>query len=176
MALLPRMRPDFKVRLDSDPGLVLQKLRSKLEADDAPFEGQVVKGHACLRSHTGRRNLMSPHLELDVQEEDGADVLRGRFSPQPNVWTGFMALFGIIGMLGLAGAMYGFAQMTVGESPRWLLAAPAAVGIIAFIYGAAFIGQGLSSAEMFDLRAFVQCTVRDVEDEAADQPAAASDA
>jgi hypothetical protein len=47
--------------------------------------------------------------------------------------------------------------------PIWMIwAAPASVVLIAFIYGAAFIGQGLSAEEMFELRAFVEYAVREV--------------
>lgn len=40
--------------------------------------------------------------------------------------------------------------------------APAGLALIAFIYGAAFIGQGLSNEDTFELRAFVEGTVRKV--------------
>jgi hypothetical protein len=72
-----------------------------------------------------------------------------------------MGLFFALAMLGLAGLVYGLAQMAV-DGPLWpLWAAPAAVALIAFIYGAAFIGQGLSTEEMFTLRAFVEASIRD---------------
>jgi len=40
--------------------------------------------------------------------------------------------------------------------------APVSLALIAFIYDAAFIGQGLSNDEMFELRAFVERTVQEV--------------
>jgi hypothetical protein len=43
-------------------------------------------------------------------------------------------------------------------------AAPVSLALIAFIYGAAFIGQGLSNEEMYELRAFVENTAREVRD------------
>ncbi|MEZ4649475.1 MAG: hypothetical protein R3E97_11975 [Candidatus Eisenbacteria bacterium] len=165
MSLLPRMRPDFVLDLEVDGEQVLETLRRKLAKDDAPFEGQVLKGHACLRLPPKRRSMLSPFLEIDTKVEDGKEVIHGRFSPAPNVWTGFMALFGTIAMLGLAGTIYGLAKITLGGGLLWLLSGPAAIALIAFVYGAAFIGQGLSSQEMFDLRAYVQCIVRDLQDE-----------
>ena len=165
MSLLPRMRPDFVLNLEVDGDQVLDALRQKLAKGDAPFEGQVLKGHACLRLPQKRSSMLSPYLEIDTRVEDGKEVIHGRFSPQPNVWTGFMALFGTIAMLGLAGTIYGLARITLGGGLLWLLSGPAAIALIAFVYGAAFIGQGLSSQEMFDLRAYVQCIVRDLQDE-----------
>jgi hypothetical protein len=157
------MRPDFTVPISSDGDQVLDVLRERLARDDAPFEGQVLKGHACLRVPEARRSLLSPHLEIDTQEEDGRLYLHGRFGPRPSVWTGFMALFGVIALLGLAGVIYGAARMTLGGGAWWLLSGPAAVALIAFVYGAAFIGQGLSSTEMFELRDYVQRVVGEIE-------------
>lgn len=163
MSMLTPMRPDFAIPLSVDGDLVLETLRDRLASGDATFEGQVVRGHACLRMPEAERSLFSPHLELETRVEDGRGVLRGRFGPRPNVWTGFMGLFGVIAMLGLAGVVYGLARMTLGGGAIWLLSGPAAVVLIAFVYGAAFIGRGLSTEEMFALRAYVQCLVRDLE-------------
>jgi uncharacterized iron-regulated membrane protein len=109
-----------------------------------------------------RRSYLSPTLNLETAEEGGRQLI-GRFHPHPNVWTGFMALFGIIAMLGIGGVMYGFAQMTVDQRPWGLWAGPIAAALIAFVYGAAFIGQGLSADEMHEMRSFVECAVRDMD-------------
>ncbi len=72
-----------------------------------------------------------------------------------------MALFFFIGMLGLTGLVWGLAQLTLG-GPIWgIWAAPVSIALIAFIYGAAFIGQGLSGGEMYQLRAFVEEALRE---------------
>jgi len=51
-----------------------------------------------------RRSLLSPNLELELRESEAGTVLHGRFSPPPNVWTGFMGLFFLLGMLGSVGS------------------------------------------------------------------------
>jgi hypothetical protein len=117
--------------------------------------------HACVRLPEARRTLLSPHLEIELLATDAGPVIEGRFSPRPNVWTGFMALFFFLGMVGLCGLMWGLAQMTIGGPLGTIWAAPASLALIAFIYGAAFIGQGLSTEEMFELRTFVETTVRE---------------
>jgi len=164
MSMLPSMRPDFTVPLTVDGDIVLRTLQERLARPESPFEGQVLGDHANLRLPEDRRTMLSPYLEIEMlEEENGGLALHGRFSPQPNVWTGFMALFGTIAMLGLAGVIYGIAQLMLGGSWLWLLAGPAAVGLIAFVHGAAFIGQGLSAEEMFELRDFVQRLVGELE-------------
>lgn len=59
----------------------------------------------------------------------------------------------------------------VGESPWALAGVPAALALVGFTYGAAFIGQGLGAEEMYRLRSFVDDCV-----EAAAQPTVALDA
>jgi uncharacterized integral membrane protein len=66
-----------------------------------------------------------------------------------------MAVYIFLGLLGLAGLMLGWAQTTVDEFAWGFFAFPAALGLIAFVYGAAVIGQGLTADEMYELRAFV---------------------
>ena len=157
----PRMRPVFRLELAADRADVLERLRHRLGQPDCGFEGQVVTGHAMIHLPPARRSLLSPVLNLRLAEEDGRTVLHGRFSPQPNVWTGFMAIYGVLGLIGLGGLMYGFAQMTVDQAPWSMLAAPVALALIGFVYGAAFIGQGLTVDDMYAMRAFVDALVAD---------------
>ena len=73
-----------------------------------------------------------------------------------------MALFFFLGMVGLAGLVWGLAQLTIG-GPLWTMwAAPISLALIAFTYGAAFIGQGLSNNEMYEIRSFVARAVWEV--------------
>ena len=155
MSRRPRMRPTFQLRLGPDGADVLERLRASLAANDTRLVGQVITGHAMIKLHRDHRSLLSPVLNLELAEHDGATFLRGRFSPQPNVWTGFMALYGVLSLVGVAGLMYGFAQMIVDQTPWPMLAAPVCAILIAFVYGAAFIGQGLTVADMWEMRRFV---------------------
>ena len=70
----------------------------------------------------------------------GAKVLVGRFSPHPHVWTGFMATYGAIGFVGMAGLVYGWAQTLIGQPGTMMWAFPASLLLIAFVWGAAVIG------------------------------------
>ena len=156
------MRPQFEIPVGDRGALVFARLQEQLEAPDAEFYGHVRTHFAFVRFPDEQRSLLSPHLELELRDGEAGTVLHGRFSPRPNVWTGFMALFFLLGMLGLCGLGYGFAQFML-DGPIWMMwSAPVSVALIAFIYGAAFIGQGLSNDEMFELRAFVECAVREV--------------
>lgn len=154
------MRPRFEIPLKHADGDCFQRLGQMLKEDQAPYEGQVLKTHAYLQLPEHERSLLSPYLNLNIIERDEQCVLGGRFTPHPHVWTGFMAIYGVLAMVGLGGLMYGFAQMTVQETPWALWAAPASLALMAFVYGASLIGQGLTSDEMYRMRAYVECLVR----------------
>lgn len=168
---MPRMRPRFEVPLAAHQADILDRVRQRLNAPGCPLAGQVLAGHALIRLPDARQSLLSPVLTLEVVTRDGHPVLVGRFSPQPNVWTGFMLVYGVLAMLGLTGLMYGFAQMTVDQAPWSMLAAPLALALIGFVYGAAFIGQGLTADQMYELRAFVDAALADNQACAAPPPA-----
>ncbi|MEN8006556.1 MAG: hypothetical protein ABFS42_06040 [Candidatus Krumholzibacteriota bacterium] len=159
MTRLPRMRPRFRIPVPGDGSAVLEQLGRKLAAPDASLAGQVVRCHAFLQMPRDRRSLLSPFLNLELDDGPDGTCLVGRFSPAPNVWTGFMALYIFLGLLGFAGLILGWAQTTVDEFPWGFFAFPGSLALIAFVYGAAFIGQGLSADQMYELRAFVDRAV-----------------
>jgi len=155
MALRPRMRPTFEIPMKVDGTATMARIKQRLERGSKRICGQVIGDHAYVQIPPEQQSLLSPHLNLELLARDDKVVLRGRFSPRPNVWTGFMALYGVLALTGLAGLMMGWAQTMVDEYPWGFWAVPAAVALIAFVYGAAVIGQGLTQNEMYVLRNFV---------------------
>ena len=161
MATKPRMRPVFTIALTSQGTDVMRTLDAALQSGTSGLVGQVLPRHAVLQLPPERRSILSPFLNLELVDEDDGAVLKGRFSPHPNVWTGFMAIYGLLGMAGLVCAMYGLSLWWLGHRAWVLLGVPGSLGAIAFVYGAAVIGQGLAADEMYDLRALVDRAVRE---------------
>lgn len=159
MAQRPRMRPRFQLPVSSDGSAVLSQLQSQLEDPGARLSGQVVRDHAFLQIPRERRSLLSPFLNLELAAGPDGTLLIGRYSPAPNVWTGFMAIYIFLALIGLAGLMFGWAQTTVDEFPWGFIIFPASLALMAFSYGASVIGQGLTADEMYELRAFVDRAV-----------------
>lgn len=157
----PRMRPVFEIRLDSPGQNVLRVLDALLKSDAGGVVGQVLPRHAVLQLPPERRTLLSPFLNLELAHDEHGAILKGRFSPHPNVWTGFLAIYGVLGMLGVLSALYGLSAWWLYGPTIALLGVPASIAAIAFVYGAAVIGQGLTADEMYDLRALVDRAVRE---------------
>lgn len=160
----PRMRPVFEIRLESSGEDVLRALNALLRSGASGLAGQVaMPRHAVVELPKHHRTLLSPYLNIELTPDEHGAVLQGRFSPHPNVWTGFVAIYSVLGMLGFLSAMYGISEWWLG-GPTWsLLGVPISIAAIAFVYGAAVIGQGLTADEMYELRALVDRAVRESE-------------
>jgi len=153
----PRMRPTFQIPLHPASGeAVLAAMSDALTTTDCGIQGRVLRRNAELTTAQHGQHLWSPHLTLQVSEDEpGRQVLCGRFGPHGHVWTGFMAIYGVLTMVATLSLMLGISQWIAALTPWGFLIAPVAVTLGGFTYGATFIGQGLGSEEMYELRSFV---------------------
>jgi len=164
------MKPKFTIPLDKKEEIVFKCLDKILRSERFPVTGQVLKNHAFVQLPREERSFLSPYLNLSMREDENGKSLVGRFSPHPHVWTGFMAIYAILALVGLGGFVYGWAQTLIGESPVMMWVLPICLAVIAFVYGAAVIGQGLTSSEMYTLRNVVDRAVENC-DQAAESAA-----
>ena len=164
----PRMRPEFVLPL-TDSARFWETFERTLEARAGNCLGMLFRQHAVLQMNEQAQHFWSPHLYLELRDADeheaddpvrGGPHLHGRFAPHPHVWTMFMALYGLIILGGIACGVWGLSVWTLGEAPWILLGVPAAAGVFAFVYGAAFIGQGLGAEQMYEQRRLVDRAMR----------------
>lgn len=149
------MRPRFEFQLPVTRERWLDALRSLLETHTGPLRGQVFRKHAVVEMRDAERTFWSPYLNLEVEDEPDGSAIRGRFSPHPNVWTMFMAVYILLAIVALGGLSYGMVQYTLGQPPWAVLIAPAAVALFGFVYGATLIGQGLGAEQMYTMRSLI---------------------
>ncbi|MFT5359124.1 MAG: hypothetical protein ACI9KE_006367 [Polyangiales bacterium] len=158
MAQPAAMRPRFELRFAGSVDALREALRRDL-CDTTLCEGEVYRANASLWLPADTRSFWSPYLNLAFEaDEDEPSVthVRARFSPHPNVWTFFIALYFAIGVIGVGFGVYGMVAWSLEGNPWWLLGAPASALTIAFVFGASLIGQGLSAGEMHNLRHVVE--------------------
>lgn len=141
--------------------------------DDVPVEGEFTHRHGFLRIPDAERRFWTPYLELTLEESEGDRLqvancgtrLWCTFSPRPEIWTGFVFAIGTLLVLSIFASIYGVAQLMLSRPPAafWI-----PIGAIVFalgLYASALIGQGLSLAQMYRLRAFVDACIREAESE-----------
>jgi len=164
-----KMRPRFAVEVSCDAQTVVRSLEERIEDVDPPLEGTFSPAHCVLQIPVGRRYFFSPELDLTFEPTHsqegwpGGVRVRCLFAPRPSVWTGFVFVYVVLALSGLAGGLYGIAQLSLGEPPWSLLVPVVALAVIALVYGSTFIGRGLASTQMYELRRYLDACLERAE-------------
>lgn len=158
----PRARPRFTLDLTIPPAKVLERVRAHLERD-AKVTGKLFRSTFLLTVREEDAHFWSPHLDVQLDAAgDGNTRLSAVFAPRPQIWTAFVAVQLLFGLLSSAAAVYLISVLTLDKDP--VVPLVALVGFLiggGLAYGAAYVGQGIGSEQMYELRAFLDRALRD---------------
>lgn len=159
----PRARPRFSFETPLAPDAVTRKVQAHLDRGDEKVMGSTYPRTLSLTVTKAHRHFWSPHLDVQLTELPGGGTrVDGMFAPHPQLWTGFVALQLLFALLSVAAGVFLISRLTLGGElglPVGLLAAMLFGG--GFSYGAAYVGQGFGSEQMYELRAFLDAALRD---------------
>ena len=153
---IPPMRPTFKINFPVNPDTAIDLLSQLLSDDDFPITGRIAGSHMMLVIPPDRRHFWSPWLHLEVEQisDDNSvsqSTVRGRFSPNPSVWTGFMLTYIALASMIFFAIMFGIAQWMMNNPLSSLKLIPV-FGIIAGVmYCSSLIGQRIAQEQMHEL-------------------------
>jgi len=158
----PRARPRFTLELPIAPDVVTDRVRAHLARSSGKVTGKVFRRTVMLTVCDEDTHFWSPHLDVQLEEAEGGTHLSAMFAPRPTIWTTFLAIQLLFGVLSVAAAVWVFSVWMIGQSP-WM--GLAILGLMlfggGFSYGAAYVGQGIGSEQMYELRAFLVDALRD---------------
>lgn len=152
----PRMRPRFEMRVPFSSSEALYRLQQKLSHPDGLCIGELAGNQLHLNISPKHQRIWSPHLNLEIKQEDDQAIIYGHFGPRPDIWTLTMALYAIFGFIALMGLMFAASQWMLGMSvwALWVVAGALLMGAIVYIL--ALIGQGLGQDQMTRLLSYVE--------------------
>ncbi len=167
------MQPAFTRDVPLGADEVMAKVRKAIRTPGI-CEHVASAGH-CVDFKVGpaEQRFWSPHLNVQVSDLDSGSELYCRFSPRPEVWTMFMAVYFLAGFCMFTAAIYGYVQWFLGERPWSLVVIPIAAIVIAGLHLASLIGQQLSADQMEQLQERLDRTL-DYALAGDDQPTSAS--
>jgi hypothetical protein len=108
-------------------------------------------------------HFWSPQLDVQLEEgKSGGTMLAGIFSPQPHIWMAFLGVQLLFGLLSIAAGVWLTSMLMLGRDP-WLALGTLGVMLIGggLAFGGAYVGQGIGSEQMYELRAFLDAALRD---------------
>ncbi len=148
----PAMQPTFRKEVAVGPEELMQRIRQRIKNPD--LRGLVASAGYCVDLHIppDQQRFWSPHLNVHISSRPGGSELLGRFSPRPEIWTMFMAIYFVAAFFVFVAAIYGYVQWFLGEVPWALVVIPILALVIALLHIASLAGQRLSSDQMAMLR------------------------
>jgi hypothetical protein len=158
----PRARPRFTLELPLAPDVVVERVRKHLEVDRG-VTGALFRRTVLLTVRDEDTHFWSPHLDVQLDDgKDGGTLLTAMFAPHPQIWTSFIAVQALFALLSIGAGVWLTSTLILGHDPT---AALVSLGLMlfggGFAYGAAYVGQGFGSEQMYVLRAFLDAALRD---------------
>lgn len=146
------MQPTFTVDVPTDSQQTIAALRTAIA--DPELRDHAITAGTCIEFSIApaQRRFWSPHLSIQISPLAAGSQLYGRFSPRPEIWTMFMAIYGVVLILMFAAAIYGYVQWMLGSAPWAFILLPAGAALIGGLHAASLIGQNLSADQMQLLR------------------------
>ncbi len=157
------LQPSFVEHVPYSADETVQRLRASIAAPEfsglAQAAGRVVE----FKIDAAERRFWSPHLSVQVGDDSldqaaPGDVSQpiahvvGRFSPRPEIWTMFMAVYLSTTFCIASAAVWGYVQWFMGGTPWALLGIPIGVVTILTLHAVSLTGQSLSRDQMEFLR------------------------
>ena len=164
-----RTRPRFKILSSSTPEEYTSYLKLFLLKHSENFEGNINREAATISVKTPENNFWKPRLSLRAENEDGQTVIRGIFGPSSAVWTFFMFLYFVFGILWMVFITLWFVGKQIKSSDyHWALPLSfVMLLLILFTYLSAQFGQKKAKNEMQKLRKFaIESTLKHEKKEA----------
>jgi len=151
-----QIRPRFRNEIDSSPDQIKDSLEKALGQNENEIYGNVIEGHATLNIPKKDQHYWSPQLSLSFEQLNEGSVLRGMYSPRPEVWTMFVLFYSFIGFAVLIISIIGYSNWSLGQPAQILWLVPLLTGIFLTLYLVSFFGQKMGKKQMIILHDFVE--------------------
>jgi hypothetical protein len=155
-----RIRPRYNFTVPLNKQRAIQKLRDAVGKPEARINGKFVKPLVVISILDEDLHFWSPELSLDLEEMEEGTEIRCILGPRPSLWTLFATFYGFAILIGVAGLVLGFSQLTLGMSAYGFWLVPLSIVLIASAYAVALTGQRLAYDQMLLLRSFIKKTLK----------------
>lgn len=147
-----RMRPTFTLELPLPADEAILRIHEELDTPELRESTMIAGRHTEFLVDESERKVWSPRLTVRIDDAPGGSTLRGRFSPRPDVWTGFMFVYFLVVFVIVFGATLGYVQQASDQTAWGYWTVPIGLLIIAGIHVASYVGQRLGADQMRELR------------------------
>ncbi len=152
LSMQPKFVLDVPADAAADADQAVAKLRAAIESPQLAAHAESAGRCVDFRIEPQNQRFWSPHLSIQLSDTESGSQIVGRFSPRPEIWTMFMAVYGVVASGIFAAAIYAYCQWFMEQSPWALWLIPIGLLIIGSLHLASLVGQSLSRDQMELLR------------------------
>ncbi len=133
-----------------------ENLKLYLKENSTEFKGNINKEVATISVKTEEDFYYKPYLSLRTEKEEGKTVVRGVFGPSSEIWTLFVFIYSVLGILWMVFITLWFVGIQIKiDDYSWGLPVSLFILVLMLItYLSARYGQMKSKREMALLRRF----------------------
>lgn len=153
------IRPRFRIESDKSVKELTESVHEHLKDKDQPCHGDVIMGHATVRIPLEEQHYWSPQLSLSFNKEDDKTIIRGVYSPKPEVWTLFVMFYSVIGFAMLVIGVYGLSKYMLQLPAMILWWLPVLMLVFLSLYLISYFGQKIGKNQTIILHRFVEESV-----------------
>jgi hypothetical protein len=159
---IPHIRPRFKIAVPHPQEQLMERLGHMVKNAADPIRGHIVDHHIILDIVGKEAHYWSPQLNfrIEADEEDPTkSVVSGLIGPKPNVWTMFVFIYFLIGIIGFFLSSYGISKWMLDDYSPFIWGFPIALLFILSAYFAGKYGEQLGADQIEMLKQFVRDAV-----------------
>jgi len=148
-----RVRPRFAETLPLTKDETRTRLLASLRAEsEGLFELRPFADFLGIHIAESHRRYWSPRLMLSLYDwPEGGTLIEGTYGPEIEVWSVFLYGYLSTGLLGTLSAIYGGAQMFIGQEPWAFYVTDTMIVIALVLYLAAQLGQKFGAVQTLKL-------------------------
>ncbi len=163
------IRPRFSFHAPFSAEVLLEKIQLKLNEDNLPCKGKVIMHHVVLDIPIEDQHYWSPQLHLEIEDEEDVSkgqnsLVRGIIGPRPTVWTLFLFIYAVIGIIGLMITLYGLSKWSLGEFSLALFGMPVALVLMSSAYLTSKYGEKLGHNQVEILKDFLRNILKELQE------------
>ncbi len=136
-----RVRPRIRRESPKSVEKTIAPFKKTFDEGDENVFGTIVQHHMIFKIRQKDQHFWSPELHLSVDDYDGTTLVRGYIGPKSTVWTMFIFMYILVGVLALFSLMIGLSNWSLDIPTNAFWYSGGAILLFVLLFIAAQIGQ-----------------------------------
>ena len=151
-------RPRFRLITPFNQEEVCMKFKEAFDQDRVPTKiyGTVLPKMIVVKLPLNEQTYWSPQMELHLEQmEFKQTLLRGMMGPRPAIWTKFMFIYAVFGLVAMISLMIGSSQLTLGQEANAFWFSGVALLGLGTTFAFVQYGKSMAKSQMAKLYSFM---------------------